>query len=201
MKIRNLSSIAGTNAFNSTSTPVKAEARGKSPFPLLQRISESSHPTTRLQEFLDLVDRYTESKGLNVPQIVHIEKLRSLPDGTFGRAWADFVDENNLQPFTTGYRRKQLHDGIHVLTNYDTSPIGEAEVQAFLLGAKFRLTNLLLGLGLLRTIHKSPRQQLNWDRLRIAYQRGRNSQFDPDTWEPELLWHLSLSQVQAMFAV
>jgi ubiquinone biosynthesis protein COQ4 len=166
-------------------------------------ISASSHPTPRLQQFLALVDHLTEARGLNVPQIVHIEKLRSLPYGTFGRTWADFLDVNNLQPFTTGSRRKQLHDGVHVLTGYSTDPVGEAEVQAFLLGAKFRLANLLLGLGLLRVIHKrlGDQQQFSWDRLWKAYQRGRHSQFHPDTWEPKLLWHLSLAEVRRMFAV
>jgi ubiquinone biosynthesis protein Coq4 len=36
----------------------------------------------------------------------------------------------------SGPRRQQLHDGIHVLTGYGTDPVGEAEVQAFLLGLK-----------------------------------------------------------------
>ncbi len=66
-----------------------------------------------------------------MPPIVEIEKLRSLPSGTFGRTWADFLDAHHLPPMTTGPRRKQLHDGVHVLTSYGTDPIGEAKVQAF----------------------------------------------------------------------
>ncbi|NWF58075.1 MAG: hypothetical protein HXY43_01830 [Fischerella sp.] len=167
----------------------------------MQAFTTSPHPTVRIQKFLDLVDRITEKQGLNVPQIVDIQKLRSLPIGTFGRTWADFLDENNLTPFTTGSRRKQLHDGVHVLTEYSTDYLGEAEVQAFLLGAKFRLVNLLLGLGLLRMMSRQmqDRQQLDWERLWQAYQRGSNSHFDPDTWQPELLWHLPLKDVQSIF--
>ena len=163
----------------------------------------SLNPTPRLQQVLDLIDKVTEAQGLSVPQIVDIEKLRTLPSGTFGRTWADFLDKHNLKPFTTGSRRKQLHDGIHVITGYGTDPISEAEVQAFLLGAKFRLANVLLGLGLLRVINKNInyKQQFSWDRLQQAYKRGRNSKFDPDTWEPEQLWQLLTTDVVALFKV
>lgn len=172
--------------------------------------STSSQSLPRLQPLLDLLDRQAEAHGLAVPQIVYVEKLRrrsppkaSLPLGTFGKTWADFLEQNNLKPFTTGSRRKQLHDGIHVVTGYGTDLIGEAEVQAFLLGTKFRLINLMLGLGLLRVIYKNHnhRQQLSWDKLWQAYERGYHSQLDPDTWQPELLWHLPLADVQALFGL
>ncbi|MFM6156014.1 MAG: hypothetical protein ACKPE3_23960, partial [Sphaerospermopsis kisseleviana] len=106
-------------------------------------ISELIDPNVRVQKFLNLLDTITENKGLNVQQIVKIEQLRSLPLGTFGRKWADFLDDNNIQPFTTGIRRKQLHDGVHILTGYGIDSIGEAEVQAFLLGSKFTIANLI----------------------------------------------------------
>ncbi|UKP01478.1 ubiquinone biosynthesis protein COQ4 [Nostoc sp. UHCC 0870] len=163
----------------------------------------SPNLTPRLQQFLDILDRFTETRGKNVPQIVYVEKLRSLPPNTFGKTLVEFLDTHNLKPFTTGSRRKQLHDGVHVLTGYGADPIGEAEVQAFLLGAKFGLFNLLIGLGLLRMIHKNlnSRHKFTWERLWQAYQRGLHSNFDPDTWQPELVWHLPLTEVQAMFSV
>ena len=162
------------------------------------------HPTPRLKKFLKLVDRIAEVRGASVPPIVEIEKLRSLPCGTFGRAWADFLDTHHLSAFTTGSRRKQLHDGVHLLTGYGTDPISEAQVQAFLLGAKFNVMNLVIGLLLLRGIDKSQHQvsdgcHFSWDILWQAYQRGHQSQFDPDTWQPELLWQLPLVEVQALF--
>ncbi|BAY21878.1 hypothetical protein NIES2100_16360 [Calothrix sp. NIES-2100] len=170
---------------------------------MMQPSSASSNPVPRLQQLLDILDRQAEAHGLAVPQIVYIEKLRSLPQGTFGKAWADLLEQNNLKPFTTGPRRKQLHDGIHLVTGYGTDLIGEAEVQAFLLGSKFTLINFMLGLGLLRIIHKNQnyRQHLSWDRLWQAYQKGYHSQLDPDKWQPELLWHLPLTDVQALFAI
>ncbi|MBW4488011.1 MAG: ubiquinone biosynthesis protein COQ4 [Trichocoleus desertorum ATA4-8-CV12] len=69
-----------------------------------------------------------------VPTIVNLALSRSLPTGTFGGAWADFLDQNGRSPLTTGFRHKQLHDGIHILTGYGSDSLAEAEVQAFLLG-------------------------------------------------------------------
>ncbi|WP_256875119.1 Coq4 family protein [Nostoc sp. C052] len=170
---------------------------------MMQPLTASPNPAPRLQQVLDILDRIAKAQGRDVPQIVEIEKLRFLSTGTFGRTWADFLTAHNLKPFTTGSRRKQLHDGVHVLTGYDTDFIGEAEVQAFLLGTKFSITNLMLGLGLLRVIHKNRnyRQQFTSEKLWQAYQRGCHSHFDPDTWQPELLWHLPLADVQALFSI
>ncbi len=158
---------------------------------------------THVETFLNLVDRISETLGLNVPQIVEIEKLRSLPANTLGHTLVEFLNGHQLSPLTTGPRRKQLHDSVHVITGYGIDPIGEAEVQAFLLGSKFHLAHIILGLGLLRIIAK---QIVNtpdghsyshiWQRLWSAYQRGDNSQFDIDTWKPELQWQLPLTQVQ-----
>jgi len=162
---------------------------------------KSSIPT-----FLNFVDQVSDCIGANVPQIVDIELLKKLPEGTFGRTVADFYQQNNLHPFITGPRRKQLHDCVHVLTNYGTDPISELEVQAFLLGAKFNPFQLVLSVGLLRIAHRQTipfpltRPQIR-QRLQAAYQRGQSAQFDPDSWQPETLWHCSLAQVQATFHV
>jgi ubiquinone biosynthesis protein Coq4 len=102
-----------------------------------------------------------------------------------------------FQPFTTGPRRKQLHDVVHVVTGYDTSLIGELEVQAFLLGAHFRPTHVLISLGLLRFMRRTQAQIPDlWTRMQRAYDRGKQAQLNLDTWQPEDQWHLPLSQVQ-----
>ncbi|MBD2461592.1 hypothetical protein H6G89_11075 [Oscillatoria sp. FACHB-1407] len=155
---------------------------------------------TKVQRFLDLIDRLSDALGASVPPFVNLEELRSLPVGTLGHAWAESLDRHHLAPFTTGPRRKQLHDGIHVLTGYGTDPIGEAEVQAFLLGSKFRPVHLVLGLGLLNAIaHQHPSWQMVKTRLWNAYDRGRRSSFDVDRWEPEHLWSVPLEEVQRYY--
>ncbi|NET37302.1 MAG: hypothetical protein F6K19_35645 [Cyanothece sp. SIO1E1] len=137
-----------------------------------------------------------------------MDYLRSCPPDSFGHAWAQHLDANGLKPFDKGLRRQQLHDGIHVLTGYGTDPLGEAEVQAFLLGVKFRLPHILLMLGLLRGVNRQRRHPLIslshsevQSRLMAAYHRGRTSQFDPDTWQPETLWEYSLADVQVTFGI
>jgi ubiquinone biosynthesis protein Coq4 len=156
--------------------------------------------------FLSFVDQLGDRLDANVPQIVDVDRLQQLSEGTFGRSVADFLQQNELQPFTTGPRRKQLHDCVHVLTGYGTDPIGELEVQAFLLGAKFHPVQLVLAAGLLRIAHRRAipfpltRPTIR-RRLRMAYQRGQVSRFDVDTWQPETLWQRPLIQVQTMFRV
>lgn len=162
----------------------------------------------RVERFLQVFSWVTDRLGRNVPAIVEMDDLRSLPPGTLGHAWAEHLDANGLKPFGQGPRRQQLHDGVHVLTGYGTDPVGEAEVQAFLLGAKFRLANMLIGLGLLRAIQRQRRHKLLSlsqgevrSRLMAAYHRGRNSQFDPDAWQPETLWAHSLVDVRVAFGI
>lgn len=150
--------------------------------------------------FLTIVDQIGDRLGWNVPPLIQVGELRQLPPGSLGYSLVEFLDQHQLQPFTTGPRRKQLHDSIHVLTGYDTDLMGEAEVQAFLLGSKFRLTHVLLGLGILRLIAKRcPSHPHLWLRLQRAYWRGRTSTFDLDRWHPETQWTLPLAQVQQRF--
>lgn len=185
------------------------------PFSTIENREVWRSPASRIQQFLNLLNSFTENLGMNVPQIVNFEKLHSLKTETFGRAWVDFLEENELKPLTSGSRRQQLYHGIHILTGYGIDVVGQAELQAFLLGAKFRPANLLLLLRLLQIIsenygeiypHISDRyayqecQNLQ-KRLWKAYQRGRYSLLDPDKWEPELLWNFPLVEVRTLFRV
>jgi ubiquinone biosynthesis protein COQ4 len=154
--------------------------------------------------FLALVDWLGARLGVNVPPVVEIEFLRSRPPGSLGHSLVEFLDRHHLQPFTTGPRRKQLHDAVHVLTGYDTDPIGEAEVQAFLLGTHFRWVHVMLGLGILglmpRPAQRHHRRRLV-QRLWQAYRRGQAAQFDVATWQPEAQWQLPLADVQTIWAI
>jgi ubiquinone biosynthesis protein Coq4 len=164
--------------------------------PYTQKLSFS-----RIGQFLEAVDGISKLFGKNIPPIVEIEKLRKLPPDTLGRAWADLLDRNHLLPFSTGPRRKQLHDGIHVLTGYGTDPVGEAEVQAFLLGAKFGLAHIILLLGLLRSMKGQHWNRLLRKKLHQAYERGSQSCFDIDGWKPEQMWEWPLAKVQRIFGI
>jgi ubiquinone biosynthesis protein COQ4 len=161
--------------------------------------------TMLINLFLKNIDRLSNLLGASVPAFVNLDELRSLPPNTLGRAWADCLDRHGLLPLTTGPRRKQLHDGIHVLTGYGTDPLGELEVQAFLMGAKSNLIHIALSLGLLKLLRQQIQRPLSSPQVRHrlwnAYQRGRCSCLDVDTWMPESMWHVPLAQVQARFQI
>lgn len=61
--------------------------------------------------------------------------LRELPEGTFGRAFANFYDGNGFVfPGAEAALQEQFgtpHDSAHVLSGYDTTPQGELLVSTF----------------------------------------------------------------------
>jgi ubiquinone biosynthesis protein Coq4 len=168
----------------------------------IHKSTDLDQQAARIQRFLNGVDAVGDRFGINVPAIVHLDYLRHLPVGTLGRSLADFLAAQQIQPFTTGPRRKQLHDSVHVLTGYGTDPVGEAEVQAFLLGAKFHWAHVILGTSFLIMIQRRcPPQPDLWSRLWMAYQRGQQSTFDADRWKIEGQWELPLAQVQSLYQI
>lgn len=74
--------------------------------------------------------------------------LRRLPPGTFGRAYAQFLDEHGLAPIVLspaidaetvarnayGLRYATTHDMFHVLLGYGPDKVGEMGVLAFTVG-------------------------------------------------------------------
>lgn len=75
---------------------------------------------------------------------IDLAVLRSLPEGTFGRIYAQHMDGYHLTPLeisadvlaalpdqSLGLRYTLLHDVFHVLLGYDTSLVGEMGVWAF----------------------------------------------------------------------
>lgn len=141
--------------------------------------------------------------------IVDARYLRQLPAGTFGRQWIDTMDSAGLMPLSSGSRRQQLHDGVHVLTGYPVDPLGEAEVQAFLTGAKFQplhgvmLSQMVVAVTLFKPMVLRVGKRLGVPEIMkhvlCAYRRGRQARLDLDSWEPEQFWELPYAEVQAMF--
>jgi ubiquinone biosynthesis protein COQ4 len=161
-------------------------------------------PMPSPEKILNHVDRIGARFGINVSPVFEMAHLQSLSTGTLGRELADHCLAHQFQPLTSGPRRKQLHDAVHVLTGYGIDPIGELEVQAFMLGSKFFPMHILLGIALFDLTDRQRHSlQLDrykiFDRMRQAYQRGRQSGFDIDIWHPEQEWHLPLLQVQQKF--
>jgi ubiquinone biosynthesis protein COQ4 len=81
---------------------------------------------------------------------IDMAALRALPPGSFGRAYADFLDDNHLGPFTISdemppevvarnahwARYALVHDMLHVLLGYGPDLAGEMGVYAFTLAQR-----------------------------------------------------------------
>lgn len=130
-----------------------------------------------------LAERPTLQKGS-----VDLEVLAKLPDGTVGRAFAEYFAQNKISPFSTPYEirndvdylikwYRETHDLHHILTGYSTDAVGEMEVQAFALGnLGFRVSVMILGFAALLRPHNLPPMWKYWARLKIAYRRGKASE-------------------------
>jgi ubiquinone biosynthesis protein COQ4 len=115
---------------------------------------------------------------------VDLGALRALPDGTLGREYTRFLDDNRITPDVfkspeigdprVAYvmqRIRQTHDLWHVLTGYGPDVIGEILLQAFTY-AQLRVPSALALtlVGWARFGRKQPRFAAH---MRDAYRRGR----------------------------
>lgn len=138
---------------------------------------------------------------------VDFDALRRLPDGTLGREYARFLDDNGITPDAFEalpnvgderaawimLRMRQTHDLWHVLTGYAPDVRGEVLLQAFSY-AQIRVPSALLlaFLGTLRWIGLG-RQHLS--DLRRAYRRGKATAFLP-TFRWEEHWSTPLAELR-----
>jgi ubiquinone biosynthesis protein Coq4 len=102
----------------------------------------------RVQAESPVAQRLLEERYL--APIPVMDALRAMDEGTLGRAFASHIDDNGLDvnklresAFIEAHARDgedqgylaergfQLHDLFHVLTGYDTSPLGEVGVVSF----------------------------------------------------------------------
>ena len=151
---------------------------------LVQRLKDSEDGRRMLAERPSL-----QGKALD------LGALGRLPEGTLGREFARYFQDNKISPFETtfeirndidyiGKRYRETHDLLHVLTGYHTDVVGEMEVQAYALGNLGIRTAVLIllfstPLTLLRSQPGLTRSEY-LRRLRTAYRRGRESgQFLP----------------------
>jgi ubiquinone biosynthesis protein Coq4 len=102
-----------------------------------------------------------ERRLVGVP---HLPTLRRLPEGTFGRAVAGFLDARGLDPenlprrtaaddaqFLTAHLY-ETHDIWHVATGFDTDVAGELGLQAFYAAQmQGKLPYVILAIGFMNT--------------------------------------------------
>lgn len=137
--------------------------------------------------------------------------LRRLPDGTLGREYARFLDDNGITPdaFETPpdvgdelaayvmLRMRQTHDLWHVLTGYTPDVRGEILLQAFTYSQTRAPSALIIAL------FGAARWSIHWSdqfrELREAFARGKRTGFLP-TFRWEEHWETPVAELRALLA-
>lgn len=143
-----------------------------------------------------------------------LPRLRALPDGTFGREAARFLDARGLDPADLPHRPSpdgpswvrahlfESHDLWHVVTGFDTDVPGEAGLQAFYL-AQFpaRLATILLGIVMLNTfLWRFDERDARMDAIAQGWQLGKQAQpLFGVRWAE--LWHVPLADVRVQLGL
>jgi ubiquinone biosynthesis protein COQ4 len=141
---------------------------------------------------------------------VDFDALRKLPEGTLGREYTRFLDDNGITPdafealpdvgdersAVVMLRLRQTHDLWHVLTGYAPDVHGELLLQAFTYGQVHAPSALILMIaGSLRWAKFGPTHIAE---MRHAYQRGKATRFLPTVWW-ENFWEKPVSELRTMF--
>lgn len=139
---------------------------------------------------------------------VDYDALRRLPDGTLGREYARFLDDNGITPDAFEklpevgderaawlmLRMRQTHDLWHVLTGYTPDVWGEILLQVFTYAQTGAPSALVIAaFGALRWGKLRPAQVRE---LRRAWQRGKATRFLP-TVRWEALWATPVAELRA----
>jgi ubiquinone biosynthesis protein COQ4 len=142
---------------------------------------------------------------------VDYDRLRTLPDGTLGRAYTRFLDANGIgpEPFEAlpdigspraawlMLRMRQSHDLWHVLTGYAPDVRGELLLQAFTYAQTEAPS--ARAIAFFGTLRYGLRLEHLRD-LRDAYRRGRAAAFLPTVrWEDE--WETPVRELQTRFGI
>lgn len=165
---------------------------------------------------------FDEGEGVDLlrdrPEIAELDlgPLRDLSDGTLGREFARFLDDNEIQleglaqptPYTDGdveaylmRRIRQCHDLWHVLAGLGTAGHQEVLVHCFSIaqtGLPFSL--IIISLGSLKHMVLEGRWRVLTHETRRAYRSGRDaSSLLTAYWERR--WSQPLSEVRKEFGI
>jgi ubiquinone biosynthesis protein Coq4 len=113
--------------------------------------------------------------------------LRKLPEGTFGRAFANFIDANGFQ--ADGFppvelnspisylviRIRRTHDLMHVLTGYDVTLQDELALQGFTFAqTRTPVSALIIAGGIIHLIFLRPAELVScFDKIIQGYIKGK----------------------------
>ena len=155
---------------------------------------------------------YEERRTLD-SKTLDLERLGRLPEGTLGRAYADFMRSRGLTPEIfdgapsqvsdprAAYvvqRMRQTHDLWHVVTGYQTDPASEIALQAFTFAQVRAPSSLILAtVGALHGAREFP--GLPRDAI-AAFRAGRRAEkLAMFPWEDH--WETPLAEVREMLGI
>jgi ubiquinone biosynthesis protein COQ4 len=118
---------------------------------------------------------------------IDLGQLSRLAEGTVGRAFARYYEDNGILPFESPYAvrtdadylmkwYRETHDLHHVVTGYGTDSVGEMELQAFVLG-NLRFRHCLFIVAVSTILNRKNLSPLGpyLRRVVAAYQRGQRT--------------------------
>ena len=140
---------------------------------------------------------------------VDFDALRRLPDGTLGREYTRFLDDNGITPDAFEelpeigderaawimLRMRQTHDLWHVLTGYAPDVRGELLLQAFTY-AQIRAPSALV-LVAFGSVRWMKLERKHFAELREAYRCGKAASYLP-TFRWEEHWSTPVSELRAL---
>jgi len=148
-----------------------------------------------------------------------LEVLRQCPEGSLGHAFVQYLDTNNLDAnllresaFIPAHKARgndegylaergfQLHDLFHVLTGYDTSPLGEVKVVRFTVAqAPAPYPAMIIASRPLQMVLYQPELlPLVMDAITEGWARGRKAKpLLPVVWEDH--WEVPLTDLQTEY--
>jgi len=118
--------------------------------------------TFSIEKAVPVLNVFRKKSNWNHP----LSSIRKFPDQTLGKELALFLDERQMQLLP----QYEVHDILHVVLNYDTSPSEEFLLQGFMIGngsSSFG-GKVLAYLGMMIIPERIPA-------FRKAYKRGRHT--------------------------
>lgn len=154
------------------------------------RLSQSDRAREAAADLMDDPAVTMRYKTLDGFQPLDLEKLKELPDNSFGYRVYDFFTSQGLDvyplpeeenPEAYVYlreRRRKIHDFLHLTLGYGTDLFGEAEVNSFVYQqTKMPISKLIIGGIYLKTLVSKPSRlgELK-ERIRLAKNRADTCQ-------------------------
>jgi ubiquinone biosynthesis protein COQ4 len=169
----------------------------------------------RVERFFDdpHARRFYEERRTLDSKTIDLDVLGRLPEGTLGRAYANFMRSHGITPEIFDgtppqvadpriayavQRLRQTHDLWHVVTGYETDALGEIVLQAFTFAqTRAPSSGIITFAGTLRALRARPRLPLDVARALRAGRRAEAFAIFP--WEDH--WETPLATVRELLGV